>query len=685
MRRIACAAVCIIVLCSAAAPQVRRPIELRDLFAMKRVGASALSKDGKSVAYTLTTVDLEKNTSSSGLWLSSLDGATSRPLTQHSSADRNPAWSPDGNTLAFESTRSGESQIWLLDLPNGEPRQLTRIAAGAREAVWSPDGSLIAYLSDVWPEYSTKPFAVSDSLNRARLLEGQKGGVTARVYTRLLERHWDRWGEGRRVHIFVQPVSGGEPRDLTPGDRDAVPTSSTFSGGVDFAFSPDGREIAFTATPTPPHSEAWSTNYDILIVPVTGGAPVQLTTNAAADVFPRYSPDGRFIAYRSQSRPGDEADRWQLMLYERATRTFRSLTADFDASVGSQVWAPDSRTIFFPSEAEAETPIFSVAIRGHGVRRVFATGSNYDLQVSRDGARLVFTHATVVRPAEIMTCRTDGSGFAPVTRANDDLFGLLDIRPPEKVWYVGDGGTKIQAWLFKPPGFDARKKYPLVMLVHGGPQGSWGNSWSYRWNPPLWAAQGYVIFAPNPRGSTGFGQKFVDEISRDWGGRVFRDLVKGLDTAQSLPFVDRERTAAAGASFGGYMINWFQARIPERFRTLITHSGEFNATSAYGSTDELWFDEWEHGIPWENPGEFEEFSPHRYAKNFKTPMLILHGELDFRVPVTEGLQLFTALQRQGIPSQLVTFPNENHWILKPANSVFWHTTVFGWLASYLKP
>src|SRR5512135_460003 len=276
MRRTAFAALCIIFLLSAAAPQVRRPIELHDLFAMKRVGDPALSPDGKWVAYTLTTVDLEKNTSSSDLWLSSLDGATSRPLTTHPSADRNPAWSPDGNTLAFESTRSGESQVWLLELSTGEPRQLTHIATGAREAVWSPDGSLLAFLSDVWPEHSARPFAVSDSLNRARLLEGQKGGVTARVYTRLLERHWDRWSDGRRVHLFVQPVSGGDPRDLTPGDRDAVPTSSTFSGGVDFAFSPDGREIAFTATPTPPHSEAWSTNYDILVVPVTGGAPVPL-------------------------------------------------------------------------------------------------------------------------------------------------------------------------------------------------------------------------------------------------------------------------------------------------------------------------------------------------------------------------------------------------------------------------
>ncbi len=373
------------------------------------------------------------------------------------------------------------------------------------------------------------------------------------------------------------------------------------------------------------------------------------------------------------------------MLHERASGTTRSLTGGFDASVGSPVWSPDSRSLFFASEEQAETPIFRVSLHGDDVHRVVLEGTNHDLQISADGKTLVFTNASAVRPAEIMRCRTDGAGLTPVTHANDDLFRTLDVPPPEKIWYDGEGGTRIQAWLYKPPRFNPAGKYPLVMLVHGGPQGSWGNSWSYRWNPPLWAARGYVIIAPNPRGSTGFGQKFVDEISRDWGGKVFADLVGGLDYAQSLSFVNRERTAAAGASFGGYMINWFQAKIPGRFRTLITHSGEFNATSTYGTTDELWFDEWEHGIPWENPDAFEEFSPHRYAKNFKTPMLILHGERDFRVPVTEALQMFTALQRQGIPSKLVTFPNENHWILKPANSAFWHTTVFEWLASYLKP
>jgi dipeptidyl aminopeptidase/acylaminoacyl peptidase len=353
--------------------------------------------------------------------------------------------------------------------------------------------------------------------------------------------------------------------------------------------------------------------------------------------------------------------------------------------VGSPVWSPDSRSLFFESEERGEVPVFTVSIKGNDVRKVMDKNTNHDIQVAHDGKFVIMTHQSATRPAEIFSCRVDGGALRQITHVNDSVFEALDLPAPESVTYQGDGGTPIQAWLFKPPQFDPGKKYPLIMLVHGGPQNAWLDSWSYRWNPPLWAAQGYVIIAPNPRGSTGFGQDFVDQISRDWGGKVFEDLVKCLEYAQSLPYVDTSRTAAAGASFGGYMINWLQARIPERFRTLVCHDGTYNLVSSYGTTEEVWFDEWDHGgLPWEHPQEFEKFSPHRYAKNFRTPQLIIHGELDFRVPVSEGMQMFTALQRQGIPSKLVLFPDEGHWVLKPANSAFWHATVFDWLASYLK-
>jgi dipeptidyl aminopeptidase/acylaminoacyl peptidase len=664
--------------------QSERPLELADLFQMRRITAPALSPDGQWVAYSLGLPDMNANKVRYDLYLVSYDGKMTRQLTSNPENEGAPAWSPDGKWIAFTSTRSSVSQIWIMTPDEKEARQFTTLSTGASSPVWSPDGAMIAFVSEVFPEYSTLPFTESDSLNKQRLNDLQNGKVKAKIVTRLLYRHWDHWVEGKRQHLFIQPFPAGQPRDLTPGDRDAVPTSPTFSGGIDFAFSPDGKEIAYTATPVPVEHEGWSTNYDIHIVPVAGGTPRQLTTNPAADGYPRYSPDGRYIAYRAQSRPGFEADRWRLMLLDRANGTIQSLTADFDAHVASPVWTPDSKGLDFTAEEAGNAPIFHVSIHGNDVSQVLPTNSNASLKVSGDGKTLIFTSVSAIRPPEIYGMNADGTGLHQISHANDDLFARLEIPAPEIVWYRGAGGTKIQAWLFKPPKFDAATKYPFVLFVHGGPQGSWGNSWSYRWNPPLWAAQGYVVMAPNPRGSTGFGQKFIDQISGDWGGKVFIDLMKGVDHACALPYVDTTRKAAAGASFGGYMMNWFQGHT-DRFRTLVTHDGVYNFESMYATTDEVWFDEWEHGgTPWEKPKEYARFSPHRYAANFKTPDLIIHGALDFRIPDCEAMQLFTTLQRKGVPSKFLYFPDEGHWVLKPLNSQLWHNTVFEWLREYLK-
>ena len=665
--------------------QAKRPLELADMFKIKRVSDPVLSPDGKWIVYTITTPDLEANKNRSDLWVISVNGGTPIQLTTHPANDRKATWSPDGKWIVFESNRSVNYQLWLISSEGGEARPVTSISTGASQAVWSPDGKMIAYVSEVFPEYSDLPFAESDALNKKKLDQLERGKVKAKMITSLLYRHWDSWVDGKRVHIFVQPVDGGFPTDLTPGDLDAVPTSSTFSSGIDYAFSPDGQEIAYTATPVPVREEAWSTNHDIFTVSVSGGTPTQVTKNPAADGYPRYSPDGRYIAYRAQSLPGFESDRWQLMLYDRAAGETRSLTENFDAVVASPVWSPDSKHLYFDSEEKGEVPIFSVSVRGGDVRKILSKNKNRNLNISPDGRTLVFAHVSAVRPAELYKVGVNGRKLTQVTRTNDQLFASLQIPVPESIWYEGDGGTKIQAWLFKPPKFDARKKYPFVYLVHGGPQGAWLNSWSYRWNPALWAAQGYVVMAPNPRGSTGFGQQFTNEISRDWGGKVFVDLMKGLDYAESLPYVDENNKAAAGASYGGYMMNWFQGHAGDRFKTLVTHCGVYNSVSMYGTTEELWFEEWDHGeTPWENPEGYEKFSPHRYAANFKTPNLIIHNALDFRVPFSEGMQLFTTLQRKGIPSKLLYFPDEGHWVNKPANSELWHRTVFEWLAEHLK-
>ncbi len=676
----------LITMLAVAGPQQRRPITLADMFKFKRIADPALSPDGKWVAFTLTTPDLAANKNLSDVWVISIDGGTPRQLTTHAASDRKPAWAPDGRWIAFESTRSGTSQLWLMNADGSNQKQFTSISTGASGAVWSPDGAALAFISEVFPENSHGTFSESDALNKKQLDRLENGKVKAKIFTSLMYRHWDSWRDGKRKHIFVQQLSGGDPKDLTPGDRDAVPFSDTFSAGIDFAFSPDGKEIAYTATPFPTREEAWNTNHDIYTVAVSGGTPVQITANPAADGYPQYSKDGKYIAYRAQSVAGFEADRWQLMLFDRTSRTTRSLTQDFDASVGTPAWASDSRRLFFHAEEKARMPVFSVSVSGNDVKKVFDKSVNRTIIVSPDGKTLVFTHTSLAMPVEIFKTDIRGNNFTRVTNINGSLLDSLEMASPQYVWFDGADGAKIQSWLLTPPGFNPGKKYPFVYLVHGGPQNAWLDSWSYRWNPVLWAAQGYVVMAPNPRGSTGFGQKFTNEISGDWGGKVFVDLMKGLDYAEALPYVDKDNKAAAGASFGGYMMNWFQAKAGGRFRTLVTHDGVYNFESMYGTTEEVWFDEWDHGgTPWEKEEEYAKFSPHRYANNFNTPNLIIHGELDYRVPVTEGMQLFTALQRRGVPSKMLYFPDEGHWVLKPANSELWHNTVFNWLNEYLNP
>jgi dipeptidyl aminopeptidase/acylaminoacyl peptidase len=682
---------------AAAMAEGRRPLRVDDLFRFKRVADPQVSPDGKTVAYVVTTADLEKNSTSSALWLAPTSGKEKpRPFTQTTKKDRHPRWSPDGSKILFESNRGGdETQLWVIDVAGGEARQLTTISTGASDGLWSRDGKWVAFVSTVYPEYSDKPFKESDALNKKRKEEAEKNPVKARVLTRLFFRHWDEWVEDKRQHLFVVPADGGEPRDVTPGDHDANPTSDTFSVGDDFTFSPDGKYLIYTAPPE--RHEAWSTDYNIWRVPVAGGKAECLTRdNPAADGAPRFSPDGKRLAYRAQKRAGFEADRWELYVVPcdpggAFTGKPQSLTADLDLSVAEFAWVGDDGLVFAADE-KALQPLFLVRTSspGEAVKLPPSEGANSNPSVSRDGTVLAFSNARLDRPAEVFVLAGDqrdlrGGPATNLSRANDALLAELDMPRPESVTVKGAGGTPMQMWVLKPPGFDPKKKWPLAYLVHGGPQGAWEDGWSYRWNPELWAAQGYVVALPNPRGSTGFGQKYVDEISGDWGGKVFDDLMAGVAWLEEQPYIDRDRMAAAGASFGGYMMDWFEGHT-DKFKTLITHCGVYNFDSMYALTEELWFDEWEHGgPPWGNRESYEKFSPHRYAKNFRTPMLIIHNDLDFRVPVAEGLQLFTTLQRLGVPSKMINFPDEGHWVLKPANSAYWHREVFAWLAKYAPP
>jgi dipeptidyl aminopeptidase/acylaminoacyl peptidase len=683
-----------------AAQETRRAMTLDDFFALKRLADPQISPDGKWVVYVQGSVDMEKNRVQRSLWLVSTEKDKSpRRLTASEKSDGHPRWSPDGKRVLFESTRSGTSQLWIIDVDGGEARQLTNLSTGASTGLWSRDGKQIAFVSAVWPEFSEKPFAESDALNKKRMDEREKNPVKARVFTRLFFRHWDEYVEDKRQHLFVTSYENdkaGEPRDVTPGDRDAYPTSTTFSVGDDFTFSPDGKHLVFTAVPA--KDEAWSTNHDICRVSVTGGTKEWKTLtkdNKAADGAPQFSPDGKWLAYRAQKKAGYEADKWDLMVLPTDRQALPvCLTSEFTGNVDSFTWLPDSETIYFGSEERGKSWYFSTTVRredGNATLTFISNHSNHDLTVSKDGKTFAFARAALTHPTELYVAHAAPTGYPihEASRANADLLKKLDLPTPESVSVLGAGGTPMQMWILKPPGFDAKKKWPLAFLVHGGPQGAWEDSWSFRWNAQIWAAQGYVVALPNPRGSTGFGQQYVDEISGDWGGKCYEDLMAGLAHLEKQPWIDRERMAAAGASFGGYMMNWFAVNT-NKFKTLICHCGVWNFDAMYATTEELWFDEWEHGgPPWgKNRESYEKHSPHRLAGNLakhRTPMLIIHNDHDFRVPVDEGIQVFTTLQRMGISSRMINFPDEGHWVLKPRNSRYWHEEVFGWLKKHVAP
>ncbi|MBJ7344255.1 MAG: S9 family peptidase [Gemmataceae bacterium] len=686
-----------------------RPMQVDDLFKFLRVSDAQISPDGFWIAYVVTKVDLDANKSSSNLWLADVAGKNPpKRLTSTDKKDRHPRWSPDGKRILFESSRSGETQLWTIDIRGGEARQITNLATEASGAIWSADGKNIAFVSTIYPEFSKLAFKESDAANKKKMDEIKASPIKAKVFTKLFYRHWDSYVEDKRQHLFVLPYDANgaegflEPRDVTPGDRDAFPTSSTFSSGDDFTFSPDGKYLVFSAVPE--KDEAWSTNMDICRVSInnTSDKWENLTKeNLAADSAPMFSPDGNYLAYRAQKRAGFEADKWEIMIVETNKEgTFKGKPVSFtgalktDISVNDFTWAGKDK-ILFTADHLGKVALFQILpledVKAATLIKNQMSGYNSGISASADGAKIAFLNASMASPPEVFAGNADLRLSKPIniSKVNEALLTELELPKPESVTLPGAGDVPTQMWILKPPGFDPSKKWPVAFLVHGGPQGAWEDGWSYRWNPQAWAARGYVVALPNPRGSTGFGQKYVDEISGDWGGKCYEDLMKAADYVEKLPYVDKDRIGSAGASFGGYMMNWFSVKTG-RFKCLINHCGVYNFESMYTTTEEIWFDEWEHsGPPWGKGREsYEKFSPHRFAENlakFKTPMLIIHNDLDFRVPISEGTQIFTALQRQGVPSRFVNFPDEGHWVLKPKNSQYWYKEVFTWLEKYVPP
>ena len=659
----------------------KRPFTFEDMMALKRVSEPAVSPDGKWVAFAAQQVDLEANTRTPHIWMVPLAGGEAKQLTSGPGEDR-PRWSPDGKHVAFISPRDGGSQVWVYDFDpaagqfTGEPRKITSISTEADGELWSPDGKNIVFTSSAYPD------CPDDACNKARDAEKEKSKVKARIFTHLMYRHWKSYLGEKRTHIFVVSAEGGVARDLTPGNHDAPPFSL---GGQDmYAISPDGQELAFTSNID--EVEATSTNNELFIVPLAGGQPRKITINPGSDSTPVYSPDGKYIAYRAQFRPGYESDRFRLMVYERTTGKITNLTENFDRWVNSLAWAPDSSRLYIAAEDKGEQPIYVVALSG-GSPKEIVRGTDDDIAVSHDGGTLVFTRMSVQAPNEIYKISLSGekADAVELSHLNDAVLSQVELPAQETFWFTGAEKTQVEGFLIKPPGFNPSQKYPVKFLIHGGPQGAWGEHWSYRWNPELFAASGYVVIMINPRGSTGYGQKFIDEINGDWGGRPFVDLMNGLDYVErTYPFVDKTRECALGASYGGYMVNWILGHT-DRFKCLVSHDGIFNTQSAYGSTEELWFPEWEFkGTPWTNREMYRRWSPHLSAARFKTPTLVVHSQLDYRLDVSEGFQLFTTLQRLKIASKMLYFPDEGHWVLKPQNSRLWYHTVNDWVDGYLK-
>jgi dipeptidyl aminopeptidase/acylaminoacyl peptidase len=657
------------------------PFTATEMMGLRRLSDPQVSPDGRQVAYAATEVSLPAGSRNSDLWLvGTSGGAAPRRLTEDARSDTRPRWSRDGKRIAFVSTRDGSSQVYVLDVAGGEPRKVTSLSTGAGGVLWVDDATLLV-TSDVYADCNRATAgaaATHDEACNKQKADAAGKPDSGRLYDRLLLRHWDAWEDQRRTHLLVVPMAGGPVRDLTPGDRDVPPFS--LGGTEDYAVSPDGREVAFVRNDDP--VEATSTNAELYVVPVSGGPARKIAGSPGYDGGPLYSPDGRLIAFRAQERPGYEADRWRLKVYDRAAGATRTLTEAFDRQVEGYAWSPDSRTLYFSAAEGGREPIFSVPAAGGEVKRV-ADGSYSEVQAGADGA-LVATRASLTAPAEVWRVEPGGAARA-LTHVNDALLARFALRPAESVTYRGAADKDVQAWIVKPADFDAARKYPLLVLIHGGPQGAWGDAWSYRWNPQVFAAAGYVVFMPNPRGSIGFGQAFTDAIQDDWGGKAFEDVMKGLDAALAkYPFLDGTRVAAAGASYGGYMIDWIAGHT-DRYRALVSHDGVFDLRSMAGSTEELWFSDWEFGGPyWDHPETYERWSPVNFAKNFKTPTLVVHGELDYRVPLEQGLAMFTALQRRGVPSRLLVFPDENHWVLKPVNSIRWYREVIGWLDQWAK-
>jgi dipeptidyl aminopeptidase/acylaminoacyl peptidase len=647
----------------------KRACTIEDLYAIAYVEDPQFSPDGSRIAFTMRQDNLKEATSNADIFVMNADGSHLRRMTSDTASDTHPRWSPNGREILFVSSRKNGSQAWILPADGGEPRQVTDLSTGVADPVWSADGSQIVFSSKVFPECGA-----DDACNKKIKDRMTNGPLQAHMADRLLYRHWTDWSDGKRSHLFAFDIARGTCRDLTPGDYDVPPFSL---GGTGFVLSPDGKEICYVSN----HDtvEALSTNRDLWIAPLTGGPAVNITAgNRGSDSDPAYSPDGKYIAYRMQTVPGYEADRFRIALYNRATHERSVLTDAFDNWVIDLQWAPDSKSIFFLAEVKGHVPLYAVDIRSKKITEVVDAKTIDAFTVTPGG--IAFVRRSVGEPREIWSTGGKDRQMRRLTFFNKALEDAVDFRPAEEIWIPSPTGATIHTFIVKPHGFDPAKKYPLILNVHGGPQSQWADAFRGDWQ--VYPGSGYIVAFPNPHGSTGYGQEFTAAISKDWGGKVYEDVMAVADSLARISWVDKDRMGAMGWSYGGYMMMWLEGHT-DRFKAIACMMGVYNLPAMHGATEELWFPEWDlGGTPWESP-LYTQWSPNTLVRNFKTPCLVITGERDYRVPYTQSLEFFTDLQLMKVPSRLIVFTNDGHWPDHLKSMPFYYNAHLDWFHTYL--
>ncbi len=657
------------------AAQDTHPFSVLDMLAMQRISDPSVSPDGRRVAFTVRDTDLDANRGRTDVWLVGLDAGEPRRLTSDPASDGNARWLDD-RTLVFLSTRGGSSQAWTMAIDGGEAQPFTHFPVDIDNLDVFPGGRRLLLSCEVWPDAPT----LQASADRDAAQATRK--TSARVHDSLLFRHWDTWEDGKRSHLFAWDIGAAEPLDMVRGLDADVPTRP-FGGFEETSISPDGKTVAFVAR-VAGREAAWSTNTDVFLVPADGSAPPRAVSagNLGYDLAPSFAPDGRTLGWLEMPRAGYEADRQQIVLLDLASGAQRRPAAEWDRSASEIVWSQDGRTLFTSADNVGNTSLFAIDVASGAVRTLVDKGTNAGPMLAGD--QLVFQRDTLKSPVELYAVPAAGGAPRALTRLNAARVAAARMGDYEQFAFTGAHGDTVHGYALKPADFEAGRSYPVAFLIHGGPQGSFGDHFHYRWNPQAYAGVGFGVVFIDFHGSTGYGQAFTDAIRGDWGGAPYEDLMQGLDHAvATYPWLDGARVAALGASYGGYMVNWIAGQAPDRFRCLVNHDGNLDERMAYFDTEELWFPEWEHGgTPWENPAGYGKHNPIDHVEEWKTPMLVIHGGLDFRVVDTQGMATFTALQRKGIPSRFVHFPDENHWVLKPQNSIEWHRQVLGWIGQW---